>query len=72
MNKPKYGLTSNIIYILKNVWRIDKILLFAMIAMVFVNCLLWYYLVNCWTAQEFFRCLLPAKNCLFQKYALRN
>ncbi len=36
MNKPKYGLTSNIIYILKNVWRIDKILLFAMLAMAFV------------------------------------
>ncbi len=35
MQKPKYGLTSNIIYILKNVWRIDKILLFAMFAMTF-------------------------------------
>lgn len=35
MNKSKYGLMSNIVFILKDVWRVDRLLLFAMIALVF-------------------------------------
>ncbi|MCH4890080.1 ABC transporter ATP-binding protein [Acidaminobacter sp. JC074] len=34
MNKAKYGVFSNILYIIRNVWRVDRILLLAMIASV--------------------------------------
>jgi len=35
MSKPKYGVWSNIIYTLKNIWRIDPMLLLSMLALVF-------------------------------------
>lgn len=35
MSKPKYGVWSNITYTLKNIWRIDPMLLLAMSALVF-------------------------------------
>lgn len=34
-NKTKYGVFSNIVFILKNIWRIDPMLLISMIALVF-------------------------------------
>lgn len=34
-NKPKYGVFSNIYFILKNVWRVDRLLLLSMMALVF-------------------------------------
>lgn len=34
-NKPKYGVISNIIFTFKNIYRIDKVLILAMSAMVF-------------------------------------
>ncbi len=36
MSKPKYGVLSNIKFTLKNIWRIDHMLLITMIAMIIV------------------------------------
>ncbi|MFH5835877.1 ABC transporter ATP-binding protein [Proteiniclasticum sp. C24MP] len=35
MSKPRYGVWSNINYTLKNIWRIDSVLLLSMVALVF-------------------------------------
>ncbi|MBO1264848.1 ABC transporter ATP-binding protein [Proteiniclasticum sp. SCR006] len=35
MSKPRYGVWSNITYTLKNIWRIDSVLLLSMLALVF-------------------------------------
>ena len=35
MSKPRYGVWSNITYTLKNIWRIDSVLLLSMVALVF-------------------------------------
>ncbi len=34
-NKPKHGVFSNILFIIKNIWRVDRFLLLAMTALVF-------------------------------------
>lgn len=33
MKKPVYGVLSNIVYTIKNIWRIDKVLLLSMVAL---------------------------------------